>query len=92
MADRKHKIPLGTHVSFEGDSTIYEIGDHQTILECQPDCAVDHHDDHWPEPHIAVRESRIVFKPLSKLRHMFDDHGIGRVLSERAKQSMFEGE
>lgn len=76
MSGRKHRLPLGTKVVFEGDSYIYETADYQTVLECSPDCEDDH--DHWPEPHICVSQTTKLSMPLSKLVAIFSEGNIGR--------------
>jgi hypothetical protein len=83
MAGRRHRIPLGTKVSFEGDALVYETGEYQSILECPPDCNWDH--DHWPEPHICVRKISVISMPLSQLRTVFGKDGFGRNPTEEER-------
>jgi hypothetical protein len=73
---RKHRVPLGTKVSFEGDAYVYETSDYQTVLECPPDCDNDH--DCFTEPHICVSKTSMSSFPLSKLRTIFGKDGFGR--------------
>ncbi len=85
MTKRTHRIPLGTKVSFEGDSgRVYETGESQTILECAPDCKIDDHDC-YPEPYITVREIIVTAKPLSQLRTIFGEDYIGRDPTDEEK-------
>jgi hypothetical protein len=71
-----HSIPLGTHVSFKGDSQVYEVCDYQTLLSCEPGCDWDH--DCFEEPHICVRKVTTLSKPFSQLEFIFDAAGYGK--------------
>lgn len=67
-----HRLPLGTKVSFEGDSNIYIVDSYKNLLgPCGPTCTHDH--DCYREPHITVRQEIWTSLPLSKLKHIFDD-------------------
>lgn len=72
----RHSIPLGTSVSFQGNSTIYKACDYLEVHACRVGCTFDH--DHYEEPYIAVKEEIRHCFPLSQLNHVFDAHGIGR--------------
>ena len=76
----KHTIPIGTHVSFEGDSFIYVVDSYQDVHLCKLDCDLDH--DHYDEPHMTVRKEHWISKPVSQLRYTFGADGIGVVASK----------
>jgi hypothetical protein len=73
---RKHRLPLGTSISFEENPAVYETAGYQGILECKPGCEADH--DHFEEPHICVSKTIHYSMPLSQLKTIFDDDGFGR--------------
>lgn len=81
----KHRIPLGTKVSFEGESFVYIVADYQDVLgPCPPDCTTDH--DCYEEAYITVKQEIGRAFPLSKLKHIFDPvthHGREATLEER---------
>lgn len=69
---RKHNIPLGTIVAFEGDSICYKLSEYQTVLECPIPCDIHDEGDCYEEPYVHVtRETGLAF-PISKLKHIFD--------------------
>lgn len=72
----KHRLPLGTKVSFANDPYVYQAADYQEIIACPPDCDLDH--DCFPEPHLCVSRTITSLMPLSQLRHVFDEAGRGR--------------
>jgi hypothetical protein len=72
----KHNIPLGTKVSFHGDSNIYVVDQYQTLLSCEPDCKEDH--DCYTEPCLCVRKQSWIAFPLSQIDYVFDEDGKGR--------------
>lgn len=67
----KHRLPLGTRVSFEGDSSIYIVDSYNELLgPCGPDCKWDH--DCYHEAHMTVRKESWTAMPLVKLKYIFD--------------------
>lgn len=67
----KHRLPLGTKVSFEGDAQIYRVASYQDVLgPCEPDCTSDH--DCYEEAYMTVSKESWTAFPLSKLKHVFD--------------------
>ena len=68
----KHTIPLGTAVSFDGDSHIYIVTDYQTLLVCDQPCDIPHESDCFDEPYITVKREIFTSFPLSKLRMTYD--------------------
>ncbi len=73
---KKHRLPLGTKVSFQGDCNVYEIAEYQTALACEEEC----HEEHecFPEPHIWVSKTSMTAMPLSALKTIFGEDGHGR--------------
>lgn len=68
----KHRLPIGTHVSFVGDSAIYVVDCYSDLLMCEGACSHDE-GDCYTEPEICVRKSSWTARPLSQLLHVFDD-------------------
>jgi hypothetical protein len=69
----KHKIPLGTRVSFGvfGHSRIYVVDSYSDLHLCSENCSSDH--DHFTEPHLTVCEETWTTMPLSKLETIYDN-------------------
>ncbi len=76
----KHNIPIGTPVSFNGDSHIYYVVDYQDLLLCEKPCNYDH-DYCYNTPHITVEQRKTISLPLADLKHVFDSDGKGRIVS-----------
>lgn len=82
----KHNLGLETHISFEGDSTIYITSDYTDVITgCKTPCNEDH-DDCYTEPYILVRSEIRTAIPLSKLNNIFDESGYGRKATENDKK------
>lgn len=80
-----HRIPLGTHVSFEGDAQIYVVDQYRDVIKaCEPDCDLDH--DCYEEPYICVKKEIWTARPLSKLKNIFDNPShVGRAATTEEK-------
>lgn len=79
----KHSIPLGTRVAFVGDSHIYVVDNYQELLYCDKNCTMDH--DCYLEPYINVRVQHWTAKPLSQLKTVFSQQGIGYPYDKETK-------
>ena len=74
----KHKIPLGTKVSFKGDQHVYEVVEYQDVHICGDDCPYEH-DSHFIEPQICVRKSYTQLLPLPSIEWIYDpESSMGR--------------
>ena len=75
----KLKLQPDTAISFEGSSNVYHVTYVDMIGPCPPGCTWDH--DCYDEPYVAVTQKIGTAFPLSKLKHVFDSTGQGRLFN-----------
>ena len=68
---RKIQLPIGTSVSFEGESNVYHIERQELIHACPIDCDWDH--DCYEEDYVVIYQTIGKARPLSKLKTVFDE-------------------